>query len=203
VTTQRLRKYNYQPADHRDSSHLLRNMAPIPASELPSGATDHGVPGLVCMPATWTTPLLFYVANYLAHCATVKPYPAETTAELLIAIFSALFLPSSGMSRALDSIVRRPRLRKMTELERACISGALCMVVRNTDWEPEIGDVIRDMADKDKGVISRPSAPETSTATSEPMEVITGGGLQAPRNSLEEQKTRLLNPADELFLPTE
>jgi hypothetical protein len=35
-------------------------------------------------------------------------------------------------------------LRKMTELERACIAGALCMVVRNSSWKPEVGDILRD-----------------------------------------------------------
>ena len=118
-------------------------MAPIYASDQPPSYTDHGVPGLVCSPAKWTSVLLFYAVNYLAHCATVKPYPAETQLETTSAILCALFLPSSGISRAMDSIVRRPRLRRgLNDLERACVADALCMVVRKGNWKPESGDTV-------------------------------------------------------------
>lgn len=118
-------------------------MPPLQNSDQPPSYIDHGVPGLVCTPAKWTSVLLFYVVNYLAHCATIKSYPAETPLETTSAILCALFLPSSGISRAMDSIVRRPRLRKgLSDLERACVAGALCMVVRGREWRPKPGDVV-------------------------------------------------------------
>jgi hypothetical protein len=47
---------------------------------------------------------------------------------------------------AFDSFVRRPRLRKGNELERACADGTLCMVIRDRERKPEVSDTIRDMA---------------------------------------------------------
>lgn len=55
----------------------------------------------------------------------------------------ALFLPSSGIMRAIDSIIRRTNFRKMNELEKAAKAGALCMVIRTKDWVLKEGDVLR------------------------------------------------------------
>ncbi|KAK3379135.1 hypothetical protein B0T24DRAFT_568915 [Lasiosphaeria ovina] len=121
-------------------------MAPIPrALDLPSDWTDHGVSGLVCTPADWQTVANFFIVNYLAHCLTVKQYPADTAKEVLITMFMALFLPSSGIARAIDSIIRHPRLRKLTELERACTAGALCIVVRKRSWKPMNDNILRNL----------------------------------------------------------
>ena len=115
-----------------------------------SGATysdtnRDGIADLLCKTANWTDIALFYFANYIAHCATVKPYPAETYGELSVSIATALILPSSGVSRAMDSINRRTRFRHGNELEKAAIAGSLCMVVRSPTWKPESGDTIRNL----------------------------------------------------------
>jgi len=122
-------------------------MAPIPrALDPPSDWTDHGVSGLVCTPADWQTVANFFIVNYLAHCLTVKQYPADTAKEVLITMFMALFLPSSGIARAIDSIIRHPRLRTLTELERACTAGALCIVVRKRSWKPMNDNILRNLS---------------------------------------------------------
>lgn len=119
-------------------------MAPTPSNTTVPW-TDHGIPGLVCTPAHWSSLLLFYLANYAAHCATIKSYPAETHSELALAIVGALFFPSSGLARAVDAIRRRPRLRYRDQVQRGLESGAMCMVVRKAGWEPRTGEVIRNM----------------------------------------------------------
>jgi hypothetical protein len=129
-----------------ENTFLTTVMPPLPISNLPSDWIDHGIPGLICTPAKWTSVILFFVANYLAHCATVKPYPAEPVKEIIFAMAAALFLPSFGITRAIDAIIRHSRFRKISELERAAIAGALCMVVRMKFWEPEIQDEIRNNA---------------------------------------------------------
>ncbi|ORY10866.1 hypothetical protein BCR34DRAFT_566129 [Clohesyomyces aquaticus] len=111
-------------------------MAPVPTLETPPYWSNHGDPNLVCIPGRWTSVVVFCLANYLAHCATVKPYPGETIAETITAMVFAFFLPSSGIMRAMDSIIRRPNFRKMNELEKAAMAGALCMVVRDYYWTP-------------------------------------------------------------------
>jgi hypothetical protein len=119
-------------------------MAPTPTNTTVTW-TDHGIPGLVCTQAYWSSLVLFFLANYAAHCATIKFYPAETPTEQAIAIAGALLFPSSGLSRAIESIIRRPRLRRLNKVQRALVSGAMCMVVRTTDWEPQAGEIIRNM----------------------------------------------------------
>src|SRR5438034_983347 len=127
-------------------------MSPIPNAGTPAEWINHGDKDLICIPAKWTAVLLFYFANFLAHCATVKPYPAETIWEIALAMILALFLPSSGITRAMDSIIRCPRFRKMNKLERAAKAGALCMVVRTQFWEPKVGDVLRHILNAEKYV---------------------------------------------------
>jgi hypothetical protein len=95
--------------------HQTHDIASIPAFALPRRYTDHGIPGLLCKPPRWTSVLLFYAANYLAHCATVKLYPAEAAAEITLAMGFALFLPFSGFMRAMDPITRRSKIEERLE----------------------------------------------------------------------------------------
>src|ERR1700761_9484272 len=116
-------------------------MAPVPGNPTTT-CTDHGVPGLCCTPAKASDIALFFLVNYLAHCATIKFFPAETPTEKMYTIITALLCPSSGLLRAIDSILRRPRLRKLNAIQRALKSGALCMVTRSHDWRPRLDDKI-------------------------------------------------------------
>jgi hypothetical protein len=120
-------------------------MAPIPTGSLLLNLHNRDNPNLICTQSTWLGIALFYIANYFAHCATVKSYPAETPRELAVAVVLALFLPSSGITRALDAIIRRSRFIGDNELERASRAGALCMVVRGPAWKPKYGDVLNDL----------------------------------------------------------
>jgi hypothetical protein len=112
---------------------------------LPPGYTNHGIEGLLCGPADWFSVLTFYGINYVAHCLTIKYYPAETLGEKIMVAILALLLPSSGITRALDAIKRYSRFRGVGELEQAAFAGALLMVVRNGDWIPHEGDCIREI----------------------------------------------------------
>ncbi|KAF2794343.1 hypothetical protein K505DRAFT_374704 [Melanomma pulvis-pyrius CBS 109.77] len=116
-------------------------MAPLPL-DTPADWIIHGDKKLICIPANWGAVLVFCLTNYLAHCATVKAHPGETVGEYSMAMILALVLPSSGITRAMDSIIRRSNLRKMNELGRATKAGALCMVIRDETWTPRVGDVL-------------------------------------------------------------
>lgn len=54
---------------------------------------DHGDPNIVCTRATPWSLFVFFLTNYVAHCATVKSYPAETGAGMAVAVAMALFIP--------------------------------------------------------------------------------------------------------------
>ena len=85
------------------------SMAPIQNLTILSNSTSHAGSNLLCTPASSSSIALFFFANYIAHCATVKQFPREKIPELFVAMVLALFLPCSGISRALElsSVARR------------------------------------------------------------------------------------------------
>jgi hypothetical protein len=74
---------------------------------VPDGASNHGNPELLCTPIRWYEVALFFLGNYIAHAATMRPYPGESTAEMLSSMIFALLFPPSGALRGLDAIARR------------------------------------------------------------------------------------------------
>jgi hypothetical protein len=124
-------------------------MAPLIGYSLElNSRQDPGDPNLQCSPATPWSIFVFFATNYLAHCATVKNYPGSSELDIAVATALALFLPSSGITRALFSIVRRSRFkRNRNPLERAALAGALRMVVRNEKWIPMVGDRVKPKLD--------------------------------------------------------
>lgn len=117
-------------------------MQPASNITLPPDWTDHGVEGLICQPATALDIIGFFVSNYIAHLFSLKWDPAETWKERAIGMAIALFYPASGLVCALESLHHKFRgcmvngLRIKNELEEAHRAGALCMVVRSSEWVP-------------------------------------------------------------------
>ncbi|OCL02254.1 hypothetical protein AOQ84DRAFT_393104 [Glonium stellatum] len=96
---------------------------------LPDGFSNHGNPGLLCMPAKWSDVAIFYFGNYVAHAATVKALPGESTLGAIFAIIAALLFPITGVIRGFKTIYQSAITAK-TELQTAARAGALCTVVR-------------------------------------------------------------------------
>jgi hypothetical protein len=88
---------------------------------------------------------LFYLANYFAHCLTVKTLPGDSAFASLCGIVIALFFPTSGVVRAVNAIIRNARFGAKDEIHGAARAGALCMIMRTRFWAPQDGDVIRDL----------------------------------------------------------
>ena len=80
-------------------------------TSIPVGWTYDADQKLLCSPAKWTTIALFFLANYVAHAATVKSLPGESFMSLLVTMFWALTLPSSGVARESMQCVRVVGLR--------------------------------------------------------------------------------------------
>jgi len=107
-----------------------------------------------CKPTTWYDITVFFLGNYVAHAATVKSYPGEATSRVLIATLGALLIPTSGLIRGLNSILRNAKFKRkgiLTALisdpdyETAAASGSLIMVVRTKSWKPYPGDRVSDV----------------------------------------------------------
>ena len=107
---------------------------------VPEGTQSHGNPNLLCTPARWTDIAVFFLANYVAHAATIKSIPGEPTLITLRVLLSALCLPVSGVRRGVKAIKQRA-VFSGTPLETAAKAGALCVVVRTPEWVPQRGDV--------------------------------------------------------------
>jgi hypothetical protein len=112
--------------------------------EVPDGTTNHGNPHLLCTPTQWTDVAMFFLLNYFAHAFTVISFPGESVREKIKICLTALLFPIAGVVRGMNSIVRLAFLGR-NELEKAARSGALCMVVRSDDWEPDTETLFRDI----------------------------------------------------------
>ncbi|KAF3765780.1 hypothetical protein M406DRAFT_329645 [Cryphonectria parasitica EP155] len=98
---------------------------------LPPGSTSHGDPNLLCLPPSWTDLATFYGTNYLAHAATLIARPGQSLIETIIDTTNALFIPGSGMVRAVRLLIFSVDwTRNRSPLRRAAKAGALCMVVK-------------------------------------------------------------------------
>jgi hypothetical protein len=104
---------------------------------VPDGTTLHG-DNTLCTTASALDVIIFYLANYFAHAVTVKSYPGESGLAKQLSYIAAFFFPASGVVRGVNALARHGRFAKGA-LAQAAQSGALCMVVRNDEWEPENG----------------------------------------------------------------
>jgi hypothetical protein len=64
----------------------------------PNGTSNHGNPHLLCVQASQSTVLLFFLGNYFAHAATVLTKPGASAFQQFNTINNALFWPSSGLT---------------------------------------------------------------------------------------------------------
>jgi hypothetical protein len=127
---------------------------------------DHG-DRLSCTPTNWYDVVVFFIGNYLAHAATVKSYPGEAPSGTIIATFGALLIPTSGLIRGLNAILRCAKFSRKRfwsamirdpDYDTAAASGSLCMVVRRKSWQPYPGDKL-------PGVILREQSKEVPCKT--------------------------------------
>jgi hypothetical protein len=111
--------------------------------KVPTGTVYKPAYNLLCLAAKPSDVFIFFAANYLAHAATVKSFPGESTAENIASLLFALLYPSSGIVRGLDAIFRHAVFTEH-ELQRAAQAGALCMVVRSNLWTPAEASLVKD-----------------------------------------------------------
>jgi len=82
---------------------------------------------VVCGAPSWDDIIAFFLLNYVAHAATVRHFPGDSTKTQMWWTACALFVPFAGVWRACQSIANARPFEK-NELERAKYAGALCVV---------------------------------------------------------------------------
>lgn len=111
------------------------------------GTSNHGNPKLLCTPSKWMGIAMFFLANSVAHAATVKLVPGELALSACLALVFALFFPVSGIRRGLSANYQTAVLAN-TLLKTAARAKALSMVFRTIDWRPQTGDLKLEMLSK-------------------------------------------------------
>src|SRR5271170_807356 len=114
---------------------VIVHAAPIPSIFLPRSV------GLLCLPASWDTIVLFYVFNYIAHAATVTSSPGDTWRTSFAKTVLALLFPFSGIWSACIVISRSQHWGE-ARLDHALRAQALCAVVRTHEWRPQPGTTV-------------------------------------------------------------
>ena len=110
--------------------------------EMPNGTTQHGSSRILCPPTNLRTMATFFLGNFVAHIATIKSVPGEKLPVTVCNVTLALLFPTSGLMRGLNAMARGVRFG-VTELDKACRAGALCVVVRNSTWRPRTNDSLQ------------------------------------------------------------
>ena len=110
----------------------------------PEGTTNHGNPNLLCTRSTWSDIATFFLANYIAHAATVKLDPGQPVLRGFWSMLMVLILPTFGAYKGLDAI-RRCAIFGGPPLQKAKKAGALCEVVRTRGWkaQPGLGGLVQ------------------------------------------------------------
>jgi hypothetical protein len=96
-------------------------------------------PDILCLPASWTDIISFFVANYFAHAATVRNSPGTDSTYKTENLITALLFPAWGLSRAISDLLSFSSFAK-SDLEAAARAGAFCMVIRSSEWQPGTAD---------------------------------------------------------------
>jgi|HigsolmetaAR202D_1030399.scaffolds.fasta_scaffold62938_2 hypothetical protein len=92
---------------------------------------NHGDSDLVCKPGTIWTVLKFFLANYVAHCFTIRALPGESPGSYFQSALISLLYPTSDLMRAIDGIARHARFARgcKNKVQRAIRAEALLMLV--------------------------------------------------------------------------
>ena len=153
---------------------------------VPQGSSTHGNPHLLCTPPTSLNIIVFFLANYFAHAATVLTRPGASAVEQFAVILLALLFPGSGIIRAchiihtflftplfrtLLRLFKRPIQKEdardcvQDELTTAARAGALCTLVRTEKWRPQLWTSNKELAEIGGCVVVQKTAPDSGMAT--------------------------------------
>ncbi|KAK7181725.1 hypothetical protein DPSP01_008630 [Paraphaeosphaeria sporulosa] len=146
-----------------DDKEKMRNITVT----LPEGTHIFNDSEIICTPAKWKDIAIFFLVNYVTHALTTVVLPGEGWESYLTNALASLMFPGFGAYRGLRAIfvgwatvrkrfrseswehvdgetkhMHKHKARRARDLQKARRAGALCMIVRSSDWEPRDGDVI-------------------------------------------------------------
>lgn len=105
------------------------------------GAEESDDSQLHCEETAWYDVCWFFFTNYLLHALSVRSLPGENAYSSTVFKLCCLLVPYTGVRRGLSLISRASSLNP-NDLQAAARAGALCMVIRKSDWRPEDGQTV-------------------------------------------------------------
>ena len=100
---------------------------------------------VVCGAASWVDVVAFFLLNYVAHAATIRHFPGDSTTTQIWWTACALFVPFAGVWRGCQSIANARPFDK-DALVRAKYAGALC--IATTESEKDFWDSLTAFRDR-------------------------------------------------------
>lgn len=162
-------------ASNQTSNTSTNGSCPV---EIP-GYEHHGDCNLLCKKASWADILQFYMANYVAHAATILTSPGQSTIETFYNAVSALCLPGAGVARGISAIFCGAKFGDKTDLQVAARAGALCAVMRTPGTRRQAhasGEAASIEGGQPQGIALTPTGPEDEgqrqAGDSQPMNLI-------------------------------
>lgn len=113
----------------RNLSSYPQSLPTIVTCPAPLVMPENPSENFYCREPKWTDVLVFFLANIIAHAATVPPSPGNNITDNIEMALISLFLPYYGVGRA-ASIIRRGAIWETNPLQRAARAGALCTIDR-------------------------------------------------------------------------
>ncbi|KAF8246575.1 hypothetical protein K440DRAFT_631102 [Wilcoxina mikolae CBS 423.85] len=98
---------------------------------------------LCIKPAPWNQILSFFITNYVARIVTYKKTSGYEGLRDYASVFASLFVPFIGISSAAKTIARGSLFLGHTDIDRALLAQALCVITREEGWRPESGETVR------------------------------------------------------------
>ncbi|KAB8067155.1 hypothetical protein BDV29DRAFT_186649 [Aspergillus leporis] len=141
-------QFTVQTLIHLELVVLLSSFAAGKLVDVPDD-TDKPTPNVICFSLPWYRVTLFFLVNYVAHAATIMPFPGQPKLLAFLDFLTALLLPYSGLWRGASAIwrssffSRRCRNDKSyNQLEEAARAGALAVIIRSESWLPRLPDQV-------------------------------------------------------------
>jgi hypothetical protein len=133
---------------------LLLLLSSIAAGKLVDVPDDTEKPTekIICFAIPWYKVTIFFLVNYIAHAATIIPFPGQGKLLAFLDFLTAVFLPYSGLWRGGSAIWRSSwfswrcwdewvdKNKNYNQLEEAARANALAVIIRSELWFPQFED---------------------------------------------------------------
>jgi hypothetical protein len=143
--------------------------------------TEKPTEKIICFAIPWYKVTVFFLVNYIAHVATIMPFPGQGKLLAFLDFLTAVFLPYSGLWRGASAIWRsswfswrcwsewKDKNKNYNQLDEAARAGALAVIIRSELWFPQFEDqLVKVSATSLKPIFEEPATPRLGSTCEVP-----------------------------------